>query len=126
MTLGDLWGQQLFEIEEYNKGVSLVISHGEKGDKLLNVSDVFLQKIKWKDCLPYNTRIYNGKRDYGILRSKLDVYSQEFTDIKFHKIYTFDLKPMDGIWYFYMKYWLIKKLLMKKIAQLRRYGKVTF
>lgn len=126
LTIGDLWGCRRFSAEDYSKGISLVISHNVRGEELMKSADIFLNPIDWNDCLPYNKRIYNGKRKYGILREKLDLYAKKFDNEKFRKVYTFDLKPSDGFWYLYMYYWEIKNRISKIIKKLINSGKDTF
>lgn len=125
LTIGDLWGGA-FSVEDYSKGVSLVISHSVRGEELIKSADIFLAPIDWNACLPYNTRIYNGKRDNGILREKLGFYAQKYDNEKFRKVYTFDLKPSDGFWYLYMHYLKIRKRFFRKIKKLINVGHIMF
>ena len=61
-TIGDFWGGD-FSIEDKKQGVSLVLCHNEKFMKtLLEIPTIDIEKVKWKDCLCYNPRIYCGRR----------------------------------------------------------------
>jgi coenzyme F420-reducing hydrogenase beta subunit len=60
MTIGDLWGDKRY-MDQHKKGVSLVIVHSSKGDKLLEESEIERHQVEWKDVLPYNPRIAYGK-----------------------------------------------------------------
>ena len=126
LTIGDLWGSRQFSAEDYSNGVSLVISHSVRGEELIKSADIFITPIDWDSCLPYNTRIYNGKRINGVLRKKLGFYAQKFDNEKFRKVYTFDLKPSDGFWYLYMCYWKLRKRFSGKIKKLINVGNNMF
>ncbi len=126
LTIGDLWGNDLLSKEEYDKGISLVLVHNDRGHEMLSSSAILYQSIAWEDCLPYNGRIYNGKRMISILRKKLPVFSYKWDAEKFNKIYSFDLKLSDGFWWFYKLYWIIQKRIEKFNKKHKINGKNTF
>lgn len=79
-TLGDFWGNQYSDIEK-NNGISLIICHNEKAINILKSNPNLYYKItSWKECLPYNPRIYCGKRVIGnsiprFIRKRIDFIS---------------------------------------------------
>ncbi|MCM1535264.1 MAG: Coenzyme F420 hydrogenase/dehydrogenase, beta subunit C-terminal domain [Clostridium sp.] len=56
MTLGDSWGSEL-DLEEQNKGISLILCHTEKGADLLNMSDVVLKDVNIDKAVMANTQL---------------------------------------------------------------------
>lgn len=64
-TLGDWWGCN-YPKERKKDGVSLVVCHNQKAETFLkNIGNIHCYKIKWKECLPYNPRLFCGKRFIG-------------------------------------------------------------
>ena len=60
LTIGDLWGDTGFR-EERKKGISMIICHSIKGERLLKESDITLRTADWKSVLQGNKRIIYGK-----------------------------------------------------------------
>ena len=59
-TIGDYWGNTLYP-EQNKKGVSVAITHTEKGKRALQSSELELHEIGWRDFLFRNPRTVYGK-----------------------------------------------------------------
>lgn len=65
ITFGDFWGCT-YPKEIVEKGVSLVICNNPRSVELIkNIPALHAERIKWKECLPFNPRIACGKRFVG-------------------------------------------------------------
>lgn len=60
ITIGDYWGNTLYP-EQNKKGVSVAITHTEKGKRALQSSELELHEIGWRDFLLRNPRTVYGK-----------------------------------------------------------------
>ena len=59
ITIGDFWGDKDHPSER-NSGVSVAVAHSSKGESILYSSELHVERIKWRDFLPYNPRMVNG------------------------------------------------------------------
>lgn len=97
ITIGDLWDYDTLP-NEHNKGVSMIIVHSERGNKVLLEADIELQPIEWRGSLLHNKRIVCRKQRKFKYRAKLGeaIDSQPFSMVK--KVYCLeaghDLKLM--------------------------------
>lgn len=67
ITLGDSWGSTL-PMEEQKKGISLIMCQNEKGEELLDLSEVHLKNVERIIAMEHNGQLnspasYNSKRD---------------------------------------------------------------
>lgn len=86
-TIGDFWGVT-DSIENIKDGISLVIPHNDKAVQLLKSNNRLKKnEIGWEKCLPFNPRIYNGKRHI----SKTIPYFIKRFILKFPKSVIFNL-----------------------------------
>jgi coenzyme F420-reducing hydrogenase beta subunit len=60
LSLADFWGDHDHP-EQHKKGLSLVITNSQLGERLLNESDLMIKKSTWEKALPGNPRIVCGK-----------------------------------------------------------------
>lgn len=61
-TIGDYWGGN-HPLDDQKKGVSLVLCHNENAKKILaDIPTINWNRVSWQNCLPYNPRIYCGRR----------------------------------------------------------------
>lgn len=63
MTIGDFWGDTKFQ-EEHEDGLSIIITHTDKGRLILDKSDITFHPVEWKDFLKRNFRMVEGKEKY--------------------------------------------------------------
>jgi coenzyme F420-reducing hydrogenase beta subunit len=58
-TLGDFWGVSKYysELDEFDKGTSLILVYTEKGKRLLEESNVFIKQCDLKKSIKYNPSI---------------------------------------------------------------------
>ena len=92
MTLGDSWGSDLPE-SEMKRGISLVLCQTDKGQELLNMSQLDLKKVDLERAVKHNQQlnapsIRPEKRDYFLNEMKKGT--------PFNKI-IFNCYPMSGI-----------------------------
>jgi coenzyme F420-reducing hydrogenase beta subunit len=115
LTLADFWGLKDYP-EEHFKGVSLVITHSEKGKHLLAESDTTIHKTSWKKCVPYNPRLVYGKRPFAkhrIVRRKMSYLFKRLNYNTLMKIYAGNIGKKDILWWPYK----ISKYIIYKISQ---------
>lgn len=67
ITLGDSWGSNL-SAEEQKKGISLILCQTDKGQELLELSDVHLENVERESAMKHNGQLnapveYNPKRN---------------------------------------------------------------
>lgn len=107
-TIGDLWGDNLYESEHYN-GISLVIAHNQQSVDLLNQMSKFLHiEITDKEnAIKYNHRIVDGVCKKGQLfeRKKMSKLFRVLSSKTLKHIYANDVKVFS--------LWMIYKLLTK-------------
>lgn len=118
ITLGDLWGDKTYT-EQHRAGVSLIIVHSVKGQRLLENSSVVLKETDSRQALNNNRRVFYGdsikgafpeRRWFGPL-SKVLPYSA----IK--RIYASDLRTWNPLWWPFAAYRLISFRLADRIAR---------
>lgn len=63
MTIGDFWGDTKF-LDEHKRGLSIIITHSDRGKELLEKSDITLHPVEWKDFLKRNFRMVEGEEKY--------------------------------------------------------------
>lgn len=100
LTLADFWGIEDFKEQHYN-GVSLVITHSEKGEKLLINSNICFQKTSWQKSIPLNPRIVCGERPfhkYHPARYWLSFIFRFFRVDNIKRIYAWGISNKDVIW----------------------------
>ncbi len=56
ISLGDSWGSQLSE-EEQARGVSLILCQSDKGNELLNISDLHLEDVNLENAIAHNGQL---------------------------------------------------------------------
>lgn len=59
ITIGDLWKDKIYSAQHFD-GVSSIIAHSEKGEKLLKDSNIEFKKHEAGLILKANRRLYNG------------------------------------------------------------------
>lgn len=64
LTIGDYWGECKYP-EQHKNGVSAVVVHNQKGDKLLCAADVTIKETSIADIVKSNYRLQDG-RNYFI------------------------------------------------------------
>lgn len=100
LTLADFWGVKLYP-EQHFKGVSLVISHSAKGEKLLADSDVSKHLTTWCECVPFNPRLICGKRPLYSIHPARVFMSWCFSNLSYNnltKIYAGKISVKDLAW----------------------------
>ncbi len=60
LTIGDYWGINEFK-EQHNDGVSAVIVHTSKGEKLMSNSNITRNRALLEDIAKFNSRLLDGK-----------------------------------------------------------------
>lgn len=60
ITIADFWGIREFK-EQHADGISVAITHSEKGEELLRKSDIELHSTDWRSVLSHNPRLSVGK-----------------------------------------------------------------
>lgn len=107
-TIGDLWGDNLYESEHYN-GISLVIAHNQQSVNLLDQMSKFLYVgiTDKENAIKYNHRIVNGICKKGQLfeRKKMSKLFRVLSSKTLKHIYANDVKVFS--------FWMIYKLLTK-------------
>lgn len=60
ITIADFWGIRDYK-EQHADGISIAITHSEKGEALLRKADIELHAADWQSVLSHNPRLVNGK-----------------------------------------------------------------
>lgn len=94
MTIGDLWNYNYMK-EEHAKGISTLIIHNERGQKLVVNSGIVLNNINWSDCINYCKRIVWGKTHIFNARRNLIKNADEMSYQTFYKLYCIAMEPTD-------------------------------
>jgi len=114
MTIGDWWGCSL-SAEQSKDGVSLIIPHSHRAVELVTNADFEMLDIDWHECLPYNPRIFTGKRFIGslipeYLKNKID----KLSDKTVYRLLTCEYsakKTLNPFWIYYkLKYKVLSKM----------------
>ncbi|MBC5620746.1 Coenzyme F420 hydrogenase/dehydrogenase, beta subunit C-terminal domain [Butyricimonas hominis] len=73
LTIGDLWGDENFK-DEHNNGISLVVIRSERGQKLIENSNITFHEISWQEALNANTRLIHGRSflNFNIFRKYME------------------------------------------------------
>ena len=114
ITIGDFWGDSYKDKQD--KGISLMVVHNEKGGLFASTAAVECHRVEWEEVLTHNKRLYSGKRHISVLRKNLAKNSREWSDYKFNKVYSLNLKPSDGFWFMYKIYFVLKRYVYKFLA----------
>lgn len=119
LTIGDFWGIKEFE-KQHMDGVSLVISHSDKGKMLLENSKVEIHPVKWEDCVYENPRIVLGKRPLRCMIIERKILPWAFKNLSYStlkKIYANRIGRKDLFWMPYKLYKLIRWRLSQRITR---------
>lgn len=65
ITIGDFWGGEKYFPEQAKKGLSVIITHTEKGLKIVNQSGITAHKVPLVTAIKKNPRIVFGKNLVG-------------------------------------------------------------
>lgn len=87
LTIGDLWGD-CSPAEEREKGVSLVVTHSDKGHRLLNEVDVTFRQLDWHIFLFSNKRLVYGHTKLTRMRKNLARNFQCMNEDSFSRLYS--------------------------------------
>lgn len=94
ITIGDLWNYE-YKSQEHAKGLSSLITHTEKGKKILDEADVTISEIKWSECIRYCKRVVWGKSHIFRPRKKLISNAKTMKYPDFLKLYCIAMRPSD-------------------------------
>lgn len=99
ITIGDLWHDSQFP-DQHKNGVSCIIVHSEKGIKLLNMCNIYLQSIDWHQIVIPNYRLYYGKSIKKWLpeRRFLPVLFSKLSYESLLKVYASNMSLKDILW----------------------------
>ncbi len=114
ITIGDWWGCSLSE-EQSMYGVSLVIPHSDRGIEIVKASDFDSHNIDWHECLPYNPRIFTGKRFIGrLIPNYIKNRINNFSNQTIYRLLTCDYsakKSINPFWIYYkFKFKILNKI----------------
>lgn len=59
ITIGDLWGDKHY-INQHKNGVSIVITHSDKGKSLVNSADIKISPVDKNEVVKFNFALING------------------------------------------------------------------
>lgn len=82
LTVMDFWGDTNFKKEHF-KGLSVAVTHTNKGSQLLNRAKIISRPIKWIDFLPFNQRMAYGKKCFLYLHPSHLFYSFFFKHLHY-------------------------------------------
>ena len=118
MTLGDLWGDSMFPNQHFN-GVSAIIVHTEKGERLLRSSEVELHSVPASSILLHNSRLFNGKsiKKYFPERRLFSKLIRNLSYPSLLKVYASDLRHSGVLWLPFALYRLVSFRIAEKIRQ---------
>lgn len=86
LTLGDSWGSEL-ETEEKKKGISLALSQTEKGDKLLNMSELHLEPVNINKAIASNHQLeYPSVMPEGRKQFFKKIGTKKFNSLVFYQL----------------------------------------
>lgn len=94
ITIGDLWDYSILP-EEHKMGLSMVIIHSDKGTELINNSEVIVKRIDWTGALLHNKRAVCGHQNIYKPRLRLTKNNGKLSRIRFNKLYTITMSPID-------------------------------
>lgn len=121
LTLGDFWGDK-DNPEEHFKGVSLVITHSDRGLMLLESSKVKFRVSTWEKCIPGNPRLVFGKRLFGQIRFERLFISFIFKTASYstlEKIYAGAIPRGNILWFPYKMFRFLLYLVDSYVARKR-------
>lgn len=94
ITIGDLWNYAYMK-DEHAKGISTVLIHTEKGNRIINSANIILNKISWNDCIKFCKRIVYGETPIFKPRIKLVENASKMSYSTFKKLYCMDIRLGD-------------------------------
>lgn len=112
ITLGDYWQKD----KENSKGVSLILVHSDRMEKLLALKELYLEEVEWRDFLPFNPKIIKGriKWENRWERKYLGVLYRKISPYYFDAIYSSKVKRFDIFSYCYLVYKKIRMMIEQK------------
>ena len=108
ITLGDYWQKD----KENSKGVSLILVHSNRTDKLLALKELYLEAVEWRDFLPFNPKVIKGKIRWENRweRKYLGVLYRKISPYYFEAIYSSKIKRFDVFSFCYIVYKKIRMM----------------
>lgn len=119
ITIGDFWH------DLHSQGHrSVIVCHNESGEELIEKAALNIEKISWRDFLPYNSRMAYGKTLYSYRPERIFLGkilgSMSYPIIE--KIYATKITPRNILWFLYkIERYLFQKLnttIMKGYARI--------
>ena len=114
----NLWGDSMFPNQHFN-GVSAIIVHTEKGERLLRSSEVELHSVPASSILLHNSRLFNGKsiKKYFPERRLFSKLIRNLSYPSLLKVYASDLRHSGVLWLPFALYRLVSFRIAEKIRQ---------
>jgi coenzyme F420-reducing hydrogenase beta subunit len=84
ITIGDYWGDKQY-LEEHRNGLSIAVSHSDKGKVLLQESELEIHEVGWGTFLINNPRMIDGHKNASKSKARINM-AKSFRELPYEKI----------------------------------------